>query len=399
MNRSPQSNPMDRPGIIFAGVVISALGAMTYNLLPLILGTAQDYKGLSEQSAGILGSSFFTGFTLTTITAFFWIRRFSWRAISFSAIPIAASALLTAGMTESYLLMVIATAVAGGAFAVLYGIGTTVLADTSQPARWYGLKIAGEAGMGVILLLILPAMVTQRWGFGGLMAAMAVVLVVLSPLLAKLPRHGNKTAQLAVVKHDSLLASALRFALWLALAGVLTYLFCMTMVWAYIERLAHDAGFGAVVTGNILSLSLVMAVCGSLVAMVLGDRFGLGMPLAAAASLLLVSLALLTKVDSLAVYAVAACLFNFSFGLGLPFTVSVVADLDIDGRFVVLTVPAIGIGVMFAPALGGLLMGYGGNNALLITGAVGALTALSLDLLALRLGLPHIDSQVAKPVD
>ena len=389
---------MDRPGVIFAGVLISAMGALIYNLLPLILGTAQDFKGLNQQSAGILGTSFFAGFTLTTITAFFWIRRLSWRIISFSAIPIAASALLTAGMTESYLLMATAIAVAGGAFSVLYGIGTTVLANTSQPARWYGLKIACEAGLGVILLLILPAMVTQYWGFSGLMVAIAAVLVVLSPLLAKLPRDGNKREPLAMVKHDPLLASALRFAIWLALAGVLTYLFCMTMVWAYIERLAHDAGFDAVITGNILSLSLVVAVFGSLVAMVLGDRFGLGITLATAVSLLLVSLALLTNFYSLAVYAVAACLFNFSFGLGLPYMVSVVADIDVDGRFVVLTVPAIGIGVMLAPGMGGMLMSYGGHNALLITGAVSALTALSFSLLALRLGLLHIDSQVANPV-
>jgi len=382
---------MDRPAIIFAAVVISALGALVYNLLPLIMGTAQDFKGLNNQSAGLLGSSFFAGFTLTTITAFFWIRRFSWRVISFSAIPIAAGALIMAGVTGSFFLMATAFVVAGGAFAVLYGIGTTLLADTSQPARWYGLKNAAEAGLGIILLLALPAMVTQRWGFGGLMAALAAVLVVLSPLLAKMPRYGNKREQLAVVHHK--LVPVLRFAIWLALTGVLIYMASMTMVWAYIERFAHQAGFDAVNTGKVLSLSLVMAVCGSLVAMVLGDRIGLGIPLGASVALLLVSLAMLNNFDSLAVYGLATCLFNFSFGLGLPYLVSVVAKLDVDGRFVVLTVPAIGIGVMIAPALGGMLMGYGGNNALLITGAVCALAALLFDVLALRLGLPHIDGK------
>jgi predicted MFS family arabinose efflux permease len=380
---------MDRVGVIFAGVAISALGAMTYNLLPLFLGTAQDFRALSDQSVGILGSSFYAGFTLATITAYFWIRRCSWRVVSFSAIPIAAGALVAAGLTQSYLLMAIAIAVAGGAFSVLYGIGTTVLGDTSRPARWYGLKIASEAGLGAILLLILPGTVIQRWGFTGLMAAMAIVLLVLSPLLAGLPARGSKGAEPTADRQEAALAPALRFALWLGLAAVLVYLFCTTMIWAFVERVANDAGFDAVATGNVLSLSLVLAICGSLAAMVLGDRFGLALPLTVAASLLLASLVLLGGMDSLATYAVATCLFTFSFGLGIPYTVSVVADLDVDGRFVVLTVPAIGIGVMLAPALGGILTGIGGHAVLLMTGAVSVLIALALALLALRMGLPH----------
>jgi predicted MFS family arabinose efflux permease len=389
---------MNRPGVILAGVVISALGAMTYNLLPLFVGTAQDFHSLSDRAVGILGSSFFAGFTLTSITAWFWIRRFDWRVVGFGAIPIAAAALLSAGLTQSYLLMAIAIAIAGSAFSVLYGIGMSVIGDTHQPARWYGLKMACEAGLGVALLLILPGAVIQRWGFSGLVVAMAVVLIMLSPLLAGLPAQGAKEKGPATGKHGFTMVPALRTALWLGLAAVLIYLFCTTMTWAFVERIAHAAGFDAVVTGNVLSLGLVLAVCGSLVATVLGDRYGLSLPLAAAALLLLVSLVLLGNMDSLSTYTMAICLFTFSFGLGMPYTVSVVSCLDINGRFVVLTVPAIGIGVMLAPAMGGMLTGAGGHNALLITGAVSVLTSLSLDLMALRLGLPHISSQAAKPV-
>lgn len=397
MKEAPQLNQMNRPGVILAGVVISALGAMVYNLLPLFLGTVQDFRSLSDSPVGILGSSFFAGFTLTSLTAWFWIRRFNWRIVSFYAILIAAAALLSVGFTENYLLMTIQIAIAGGAFSVLYSIGTTVLGDTSQAARWYGLKIACEAALGVALLLILPGAVIQRWGFSGLVVAMVIALIMLSPLLAGLPAHGTKGGAPVTKRHEFVMARVLRIALWLGLVAVLIYLFCTTMIWAFVERIAHDAGIEAVVTGHVLSLSLVLAVGGSMAAMMLSKRYGLSLPLVFAALLLLVSLVLLGDVDSLMSYTMAICLFSFSFGLGLPYTVSVVADLDVDGRFVVLTVPAIGIGVMFAPALGGILIGYGGHNALLITGAVSALTALSLDLLALRLGLPHSDSQAAKP--
>jgi predicted MFS family arabinose efflux permease len=386
MNNPPTSNPMDRRGVIFTGVVISALGALTYNLLPLFLGTAQDYRDLSDQAVGILSSSFYVGFTLATVTAFFWIRRFNWRVVTFVAIPVAAVAMLTVGQTANYGLMLAAMACAGGAFSVLYGIGTTVLSDTSQPARWYGLKIASEAGLGAVLMLTLPGIVVARWGFEGLMAAMAGVVVLLAPLLLGLPGRGLNEGVSTATRQSPAMPGALRLALWLGLLCVFAYLFCTTMIWAFIERVANDAGFDPVTTGNILSLGLLLAITGSLAAMVAGERFGLAAPLILSITLLVISLFLLGNIGSVAAYGVAACLFTFSFGLGIPYTVSVVAALDVDGRYVVLTVPAIGIGVMLAPAIGGFLSAQGGHGALLMAAGISVLAALALALTALRLG-------------
>lgn len=74
------NKPQDKVSVILAGIAISALGAMFYNVLPLFLGTAQDFRGLSDVAAGVLSSAFFAGFTLTSLTAFFWIRKLSQRA-------------------------------------------------------------------------------------------------------------------------------------------------------------------------------------------------------------------------------------------------------------------------------------------------------------------------------
>ena len=71
---SEYSNPMDRKGAILSAVALSALGAMFYNLLPLFLGVAQDYRELDNTGIGVLSSLFFAGHTLTTMTVFFWTR-------------------------------------------------------------------------------------------------------------------------------------------------------------------------------------------------------------------------------------------------------------------------------------------------------------------------------------
>jgi predicted MFS family arabinose efflux permease len=137
-------------------------------------------------------------------------------------------------------------------------------------------------------------------------------------------------------------------------------------------------------------LTLVFAVGGSILAMLMGERFGPGRPFAGACLALLASLFLLARVDTLFDYGLAACVFTFSFGLGIPYAITAVADLDIDGRYVVLTVPAIGIGVMLAPAIGGYLTAGKGYETILWAAGVAVLAALATALTALRIGLPHV---------
>ncbi len=98
---------MDRKRVILSAVVLSALGALFYNLLPLFVGVAQDYRELDNKGIGLLSSMFFAGFTLTTSTAFFWIRRINWRSVILLALIIGSIALLLAGYFQSYGLLML----------------------------------------------------------------------------------------------------------------------------------------------------------------------------------------------------------------------------------------------------------------------------------------------------
>ena len=383
MTRHKQQLPPDGVWLIIAGVAVSALGALTYNVLPLFYETAQEFHDLSDQQAGLLGSSFFAGFTLASVNAHTWIRKINWRIAGFSAIAVAALALLATPVAENFLLMALLIAVAGAACSVLYGIGTTLLSDTRRPARWYGLKIAGEAGLGALLLWVLPVMVTERWGFAGLVVAIAVLMFALSPLLGGLP---TKAMHTAIPESPGQAAAPMSPSLWLALAAVLLYMFSITMVWTLAEHLAVDNGINAVAAAQVLSLGLLLALAGSLVATLADDRFGLATPLGFSVVLFLVALFLLGQTESPSEYTLAVSLFTFAFGLGIPYVVAIVAQLDADGRHVVLTVPAIGLGVMFAPATGAFLAENGSYVTVLTVGGLAALAAQLFAALALRSG-------------
>ena len=48
---------MDSKWVILSALVLSALGALFYNLLPMFLGVAQDYRELDNKSISLLSSN------------------------------------------------------------------------------------------------------------------------------------------------------------------------------------------------------------------------------------------------------------------------------------------------------------------------------------------------------
>lgn len=386
--KSLETKPMDHKLVICSAVVLSALGALFYNLLPLFVGVAQDYRALSNQDIGLLGSAFFAGFTLTASTAFFWIRRVNWRAVSLLSLIVGCLALLLAGYSQSYALLMLSIFVAGGAFSTVYGIGTTLLSDTSNPARWYGLKISAEGLLGAILLFILPRTLIASNGFMGMMIGMVLAVLLLLPVLVWLPKAGVINHEVYAVRPK--IPSRLRLAVWSGLFAVSTFMFSATMIWAFVERMASTAGIPPVLVGEILSLTLVFAVLGSLTAFVAGDRFGSGKPFVAATVLFLVALVWLSGALTVTGYAIGVCLLTFAIGMGISFVIAIVSDLDFDGRYVVLSVPALGVGVMAAPAMDGLLTISSGFSGIFMVAAISVVLSLIAAMFALFNGLPVV---------
>jgi predicted MFS family arabinose efflux permease len=351
MNAPIQKNAMDAGTIVVAGVIASAIGAIFYNTLPMYLGAAQDHRALDNEQIGLIGTLFFLGYTLCSSSAFFWVRKTDWRIISYSAIAVAAFGLLVAGGSSSYAGLLAGVFVAGCGFAGIYAVGTTLLSDTSNPARWYGAKITAEAAIGVVLLVVLPAVVLPRWGFVGLSAAMIVAMVLLAPSIILMPSRGVRGAYEEEQAHGLGESQSV----WFALIACSLFMCGQTAIWGFVERMGAGAGFDPTLVGTMLAVSLTFAVAGSLLAAWLGNRYGCLKPLVCAHLIFFVGLAALTRGHVFEAYALGACLVMFSVGLGISYAVSTVAELDPDGRFVVLSVPAIGIGIMFGPGIAGFL--------------------------------------------
>ena len=357
---------------IIPALAISAIGALFYNILPLYVGAAQDGLGLSTSEVGLLPASFFAGYNLVTLGAFFWIRRWNWRVATLIWLPVAILGLLGSIVIPGLWGLFLSTAIAGGGFAALYGIGTTILADTSKPARWYGVKIAVEAIPGAALLFILPSTLVAQYGFAGVVYALAGVSLLLAVFLPTLPasgdlEHPNPENPVPAVTAGP---DVNRFSIWLALFGTLLFFSAASGLWAFIERMGSALAFEANAIGMLLSLTLVFATLGSLTTAWLGKRLGNVQPFTASALLMMVALAVLYGKPNFELYSVGAGLLTFGIGMGLPFAIAEVADHDADGRYIILSVPAIGSGAMIGPAVAGALAADGSFSWVFIIGGI-----------------------------
>ncbi|HIL62444.1 MAG TPA: MFS transporter, partial [Porticoccaceae bacterium] len=353
MANDNNKNLMDAGTIILSAIIISAIGMLFYNLLPMYVGIAQDSKGLDNSQVGFISAAFFLGFNLVTLWAFYWIRKWNWRWVTLVATPIAALGLYASTLTDSYQILLVSTAVSGGAFAAMYGIGTTILSDTSNPARWYGLKIAAEAILGAILLLILPISTIASYGFNGMIVVMLISIALLSPLLFLLPARGNKNRQQEGREHlpvDQASQNINHMAIWSALIGTLIVFSGISAVWAFLERLGNSAAFDPGSIGILLAAALGFATAGSLGAAAIGKSFGNVRPFLLSLVVMAAGLIFLADSSTMISYSIGCCLFALAFGVCMPFAIAEVAELDIDGRYVILSVPAIGTGAMLGPA-------------------------------------------------
>jgi predicted MFS family arabinose efflux permease len=380
----PDATGRDKGTVIAAALALAATGSIFYNLLPLIVGVAQDDRGLAPSQLGLLSAAFFLGFNVVSASSFFWLHRFGQKRIAFTALLLAAAAMLTSS-SQSFPLMLTFTAIAGGAFGVLYGLASALIGSTTHQARWFGVKISLEAMLGVVLILILPGTLIAAYGYTGLILGMILAALLLSPAFLALPGAALAAdADHAAEGPGDGLMTGERTAIWLALAACLLFFSGQTTVWAFVERLGADAAFEPEAVAGLLSTTLVFAVLGSLSAAALADRLGNLLPFLGACTLFLIGDATLFWSANFTAYSIGACVVMYSTGLGISYCVAEIARLDPDGRHVVLSVPAVGAGAMLGPGIAGFLAEGQGYSSVLVFGAVTVAAAMILLTLASR---------------
>ena len=362
MNSSDMRGRDIRLAILLAAIAAGSIGGLVYNVFPLYMGPLQDSTGLSNSQIGFIAGAFFLGTNLTGISAYFWVRSNSLMYIALVTTLSLILFLLLASRIDSFILQLLVTALIGAASGALYAISTALIGGTRNTPRWFGIKFTVECLAGAILLFVLPVTLIPGLGFTGVVIGMVLMILVFAPVLAFISRRRLPEQQEQVSPITALGAETARLPVWLALASLVIYFIGASAIWTFLERLAADKQFEPTATGMMLGITLFFAVIGAALTGVTGDHFGKFPPYIVHSIMLVVGVLLVCGAGNFILFSAGACAFMLAWSASDGYQYAIVADVDPDGRHIVLAVPAMGVGSMIGPILAGYLYS-GGTTA------------------------------------
>jgi predicted MFS family arabinose efflux permease len=382
MNQESYNVAANRKSTIVAALIASAVGVLMYNVLPLFLGSAQDLHDLTNIQTGLMGTAFFLGFNVAGATAFYWIRRISWRLGAIISAPITCFALFVSNLDLTFAVVLAAVCISGGTSGILYSIGTTIIGDTSAPNRWYGVKVAIESAAGTLLLFLLPVTLTVRYGPAGVVYGMIGVIILLLPIIFFLPRTWQKKGGEIIGNRIGPATSLDRIAIFSAVISLLMVFAGISAIWAFAERMGKLSGYDDEWVGRLLAITLMSGIFSSLGIAYFGERVHRVKTYTASLGVVFIGLLLLSIPGAFVIYAIGNCLYMMGWSVATPLASAEIAQLDTDGRYTSMIVPAIGIGSMIGPFAAGAILEEHSPIALFVFVASSILVAAVLMIFA-----------------
>ena len=360
---------------LLAVIGTGACAAMIFNILPVFLGKAAESFSLSDSAAGWLATVYLAGFGISSASAAFWLHRIDRRKATGLAF-VGAALLLSAGAwLDSHFGLMAALGVAGLFLGVLYSISFVLAGEFDDAVRAVGFKLGGEVALGAILIFLLPVIIYPVFGFVGILTALALILLVASPVaLTVAPRSPPQSAAATTGKFSGgglLPAGALA-----GLAALLVFTMGQSALWSFVERAGVRAGYDPSGIGLALSAAVLMGGLGAMVAAIMGKRFGNSVPVISAAVVYGLALWGLSTGGEFAAFAAGINLFFFVWLFALPYFVSAIAAVDKSGRATSLVSACFAFGSMAGPAMASVLMAAGDFRLLYLFCAAVVLTAL-----------------------
>ncbi len=342
---------INRPLTLGAAIMITLVGMSMLHVQPLFVGIGADHLGFDGAQLGLLASSETLGMGLASALAVLWIRRVNWRHTAWLAIVITLLGNLASLYATGFVSLVTLRALT--AFfgeGVALAIGVAAISEARDTDRAFAIKVIAYVLQMILGLVALPYAI-EIWGVAGLLVPVAAFVAICLPAPAFIPpRAGEIAAQVAAS------GSANGPVFWGLGAQFVWYMGMVGALWAFIERIGASAGFAQTDIGLTLALGTGLSVIGSVVATVLGDRFGKLWPFLLTMAVQILGVLWLVDVSSLAVYMTTWLVINGVWNYGLPYLYAAVADADYSGRFVVMVPTGQTLGAAVGAAMAGFLV-------------------------------------------
>jgi MFS family permease len=382
------AHPIDRWSVYIAAGFLSFCGLMMFTSMPIVVSTLQRHYGFHESELGDIVGCYFGGICLVSLTTFAWIRRFDWRLTALVGQAISAVALLLAMSDRDSVQLSILLGAAGIGAGITYALSFTLLGDSDDPDRAFGVNFGFQTALGTLMFFTLPVIFSNDAGdMRRMLLAMVAAIVVSSVGIFWIPGAGRKDTPKGVAGPAAATQPGQREAIWLPLLGTMaTFLFMLacTAPWVFIEQAAVAKNIDPITIGFSLGAAQFGSLVGSVIAAVIGNRFGKIGPMCIGAAIYLLGIYLLHTFHERDVFALGAIIFLLPINFLLAFSLGLTAEVDLGGRLIGLSTVSLLGPSLVAPSIAGRLYERYGFGSNLWIGVAAILIGLALYVGLLR---------------
>ena len=334
---------------IAAAMWMTVIGTVGILFLPLMVGGIIDELAFDKIQAGYIAAAEMAGVAIASGLGIYWVRRVNWQTTATYASIIFIGANWISTGIDGYWLMFIARLLVGLSSGVLLAIGLACQSDSKNAQRIFGYWVACQMTVSSVGYLLLPGIRTQ-WGLDGFLFALMILGATSFVSILFLPEHGKSRTVDANGPRSSMVLGGL------ALSGALLFFMAQGGLWAFLERLGLAANLTVSQIGFALAISSYCGIVGGLAKNWLADFMGATAPFVCVVIGEIVMLFLFANDPGNVLYAVAVCMLQFFWAMGMATLMGGFNLIDKSGGLVLLLMSTAKAGYSLGPALMGWLI-------------------------------------------
>ena len=346
--------------VILAVSMVSAIGGLVFNTMPILLGAAEEAFAMSPARLGSLSLTAGIGYLAGTLTGPLWVDRVNWKVAAFAIVAaVMASFLLAAQLSGNG---VFAGFVIFGFFCALaIALAMRVLADMPDPERAYGTRLSVELVSIGVFLILLPIVFMASSGFSGAMFGLACFAGLLGLGAFLFPKSSSSQAALKTKGYPSWAQAE---PSWTVLAIFTLYLLANVGLFFFLYVIAQKFEPSAAQNGLMFGVLKWLGGVAGAVGAIIGARAGLKLPHIAAFGILVLGVLGLTLAPNFEVFMISSWVWEFGFTLGCLYQTAAIVRYDPSNKLVVLVPMAFGISMIFGGKIAGQLLEGGSASGL-----------------------------------
>ncbi len=367
--------------------IYSIIGCLTMPGIlfgPAMVGILVDQGNFPENYAGWVMAYGSAGSALTLIIISGYIHRINLKKLSYVCLSIAILIDLYCSLTVEPNFSFLALRFAIGVLSTIANIAVYAsIASLKNYERGYGLFVMMQysiSGLGLYYLILY----SESIGAMGLFQILALLNFLALLLINQLPNlKSNINDERNDKSERTVLLSSVAF---LAIIGFGLHEMSGVAQFTFIERIGVSISIESQSLGNIMLIASLVGIPGSMVCIILGNKFGLLPPFLFGIFCCLFGMSILLIEKTFITYALRMCLIGFGWSIALPYIQSHLASIDKKGSALAAGNSFATIGGAAGAALGASLIGLTSNyNMLLQVSILIYILAVILIILSIRI--------------